>query len=141
MSFLRYISNIYFNLGIYSCANVRENTVASLKTASYHGADMVEFDVQLSKDLIPVIYHDFYVSISMKRKKQIEAMDMLEIPVKDLTLEQLHLLKVLISYDNFLDFLCHAFSFFAFLNIIVHLFFTFILYSIVIINIINFVNN
>ncbi|XP_071557921.1 glycerophosphocholine phosphodiesterase GPCPD1 isoform X1 [Temnothorax nylanderi] len=77
-----------------NCANVRENTVASLKTASHHGADMVEFDVQLSKDLIPVIYHDFYVSISMKRKKQIEAMDMLEIPVKDLTLEQLHLLKV-----------------------------------------------
>ncbi|XP_012538512.1 glycerophosphocholine phosphodiesterase GPCPD1 isoform X2 [Monomorium pharaonis] len=77
-----------------NCANVRENTIASLKTASYHGADMVEFDVQLSKDLIPVIYHDFYVSISMKRKKQIEAMDMLEIPVKDLTLEQLHLLKV-----------------------------------------------
>ncbi|XP_011868687.1 PREDICTED: glycerophosphocholine phosphodiesterase GPCPD1-like [Vollenhovia emeryi] len=77
-----------------NCANVRENTVASLKTAAYHGADMVEFDVQLSKDLIPVIYHDFYVSISMKRKKQIEAMDMLEIPVKDLTLEQLHLLKV-----------------------------------------------
>lgn len=77
-----------------SCANVRENTIASLKTAAYHGADMVEFDVQLSKDLIPVIYHDFHVSISLKRKKQIEAMDMLEIPVKALTLEQLHLLKV-----------------------------------------------
>ncbi|XP_076675088.1 glycerophosphocholine phosphodiesterase GPCPD1 isoform X3 [Andrena cerasifolii] len=76
-----------------NCANVRENTIASLKTASHHGADMVEFDVQLSKDHIPVIYHDFYVSISLKRKKQIEAMDMLEIPVKDLTLEQLHLLK------------------------------------------------
>lgn len=95
---------------------MRENTVASLKTASYHGADMVEFDVQLSKDFIPVIYHDFYVSISMKRKKQIEAMDMLEIPVKDLTLEQLHLLKVLISHDNFLCLLCHAFSFLAFLT-------------------------
>ncbi|XP_053988445.1 glycerophosphocholine phosphodiesterase GPCPD1-like isoform X2 [Hylaeus volcanicus] len=77
-----------------NCANVRENTIASLKTASHHGADMVEFDVQLSKDHVPVIYHDFYVSISLKRKKQIEAMDMLEIPVKDLTLEQLHLLKV-----------------------------------------------
>jgi len=73
---------------------------------------MVEFDVQLSKDLIPVIYHDFYVSISMKRKKQIEAMDMLEIPVKDLTLEQLHLLKVviltIISLYNI--FLCSYFS-------------------------------
>ncbi|KAL6449256.1 hypothetical protein ACFW04_000713 [Cataglyphis niger] len=82
-----------FKFEMKNCANVRENTIASLKTASHHGADMVEFDVQLSKDLIPVIYHDFYVSISLKRKKQIEAMDMLEIPVKDLTLEQLHLLK------------------------------------------------
>ncbi|XP_024947437.1 glycerophosphocholine phosphodiesterase GPCPD1 isoform X2 [Cephus cinctus] len=83
-----------FKFEMKNCANVRENTVASLKTAAHHGADMVEFDVQLSKDMIPVIYHDFYVSISLKRKKQIEAMDMLEIPVKDLTLEQLHLLKV-----------------------------------------------
>ncbi|XP_008553502.1 glycerophosphocholine phosphodiesterase GPCPD1 isoform X1 [Microplitis demolitor] len=83
-----------FKCEMKNCANVRENTIASLKTASHHGADMVEFDVQLSKDMIPVIYHDFHVSISMKRKKQIDAMDMLEIPVKDLTLEQLHLLKV-----------------------------------------------
>ncbi|XP_043276191.1 glycerophosphocholine phosphodiesterase GPCPD1-like isoform X2 [Venturia canescens] len=83
-----------FKFEMKNCANVRENTIASLKTASHHGADMVEFDVQLSKDMIPVIYHDFHVSISLKRKKQIDAMDMLEIPVKDLTLEQLHLLKV-----------------------------------------------
>jgi len=68
---------------------------------------MVEFDVQLSKDLIPVIYHDFYVSISMKRKKQIEAMDMLEIPVKDLTLEQLHLLKVLINHNDDISYMTH----------------------------------
>lgn len=61
---------------------------------------MVEFDVQLSKDMIPVIYHDFHVSISLKRKKQIDAMDMLEIPVKDLTLEQLHLLKVSLIFIN-----------------------------------------
>ncbi|XP_011302442.1 glycerophosphocholine phosphodiesterase GPCPD1 isoform X2 [Fopius arisanus] len=83
-----------FKCEMKNCANVRENTIASLKTAADHGADMVEFDVQLSKDMIPVIYHDFHVSISLKRKKQIDAMDMLEIPVKDLTLEQLHLLKV-----------------------------------------------
>lgn len=67
---------------------------------------MVEFDVQLSKDLIPVIYHDFFVSISLKRKKQIEAMDMLEIPVKDLTLEQLHLLKV--SFPFYSSLTCAA---------------------------------
>lgn len=93
---------IFLFICLFSCANVRENTIASLKTASYHGADMVEFDVQLSKDHIPVIYHDFYVSISLKRKKQIEAMDMLEIPVKDLTLEQLHLLKVILNMNIYI---------------------------------------
>ncbi|KAG8256685.1 Glycerophosphocholine phosphodiesterase gpcpd1 [Homalodisca vitripennis] len=76
------------------CADVRENTIASLKTAASHGADFVEFDVQLSKDLVPVLYHDFHVYISMKKKLNgLGDSDMLQIPVKDLTLEQLHLLK------------------------------------------------
>ncbi|XP_067001505.2 glycerophosphocholine phosphodiesterase GPCPD1 [Anabrus simplex] len=79
---------------VQSCSDVRENTIASLKTAAMHGADLVEFDVQLTKDLVPVLYHDFYVCIAMKRKKQLEEHDMLELPVKDLTLEQLQLLKV-----------------------------------------------
>lgn len=64
-----------------------------MKRAASHGADFVEFDVQLTKDLVPVLYHDFHVCIAMKRKKQLEDHDMLELPVKDLTLEQLHLLK------------------------------------------------
>ncbi|XP_053609885.1 glycerophosphocholine phosphodiesterase GPCPD1-like isoform X1 [Plodia interpunctella] len=74
--------------------NIRENTVASLKKAAASGADLLEFDVQLSKDMIPVIYHDFHVCISMKRKKEVEFSEMLELPVKDLTLEQLQKLKV-----------------------------------------------
>lgn len=28
---------------------------------------MVELDVQLSKDLVPVIYHDYFVNIAMKK--------------------------------------------------------------------------
>ena len=31
------------------------------------GADFVEFDVQLSKDNVPVIYHDFTVCLSLKK--------------------------------------------------------------------------
>ena len=31
------------------------------------GADFVEFDVQLSKDNIPVVYHDFKVGLSLKK--------------------------------------------------------------------------
>ncbi|XP_077285990.1 glycerophosphocholine phosphodiesterase GPCPD1 [Arctopsyche grandis] len=73
---------------------IRENTIASLKTAAASGADLLEFDVQLSKDLVPVVYHDFHVCIALKRKKRMDHSEMLEIPMKDLTLEQLHELKV-----------------------------------------------
>lgn len=73
---------------------IRENTIASLKKAALSGADLLEFDVQLSKDMVPVIYHDFHVCISLKRKKEIERLEMLELPVKDLTLEQLQKLRV-----------------------------------------------
>jgi len=83
-----------FKLEVAECADVRENTIASLKKAASAGADLVEFDVQLSKDLVPVLYHDFHICIAMKRKKHLEEHDMLELPVKDLTLEQLQHLKV-----------------------------------------------
>ncbi|XP_059475677.1 glycerophosphocholine phosphodiesterase GPCPD1-like isoform X2 [Neocloeon triangulifer] len=75
-------------------AEIRENTIASLTQAARHGADFVEFDVQLSRDLVPVIYHDFHVIISMKQKSTLPDNDLLTLPVKDLTLQQLHLLKV-----------------------------------------------
>ena len=35
-----------------------ENTLAALRSAFEHKADGVEFDVQLSKDLIPMVFHD-----------------------------------------------------------------------------------
>uniref|UniRef100_A0A2P2I1B8 Glycerophosphocholine phosphodiesterase GPCPD1-like n=1 Tax=Hirondellea gigas TaxID=1518452 RepID=A0A2P2I1B8_9CRUS len=77
-----------------SCANIRENTVASFKYAAESGADMVEIDVQLSRDFVPVIYHDFHACIALTRKKDQEHSDLLEIPIKDLTLQQLQALKV-----------------------------------------------
>lgn len=77
-----------------STDTIRENTIASLKRAAEHGADMVEFDVQLSKDLVPVIYHDLMVYVSLKRKKSLDENDMLELPTSELTLEQLKHLKV-----------------------------------------------
>jgi len=54
-----------------------ENTVQSFIAAANLGANYVEFDVQLTKDHIPVIYHDFLVS-----ETGIDA------PVHALTLEQ-----------------------------------------------------
>lgn len=54
-----------------------ENTVQSFVAAANLGASYVEFDVQITKDLVPVIYHDFLVS-----QTGIDA------PVHALTLEQ-----------------------------------------------------
>lgn len=96
-----------------SGGSIRENTIASLKKAAESGADFVEFDVQLSKDMQPVsfinlilaipsstcdcfqvIYHDFHVYVSLKKKATFDAHDMLELPMRELTLEQLKNLKV-----------------------------------------------
>ncbi|KAK5169839.1 Glycerophosphocholine phosphodiesterase [Saxophila tyrrhenica] len=41
---------------------VGENTLQSFSTAINHGASFLEFDVQLTSDLVPVIYHDLLVS-------------------------------------------------------------------------------
>ncbi|MGP3733271.1 glycerophosphodiester phosphodiesterase [Streptomyces sp. GDS52] len=37
---------------------VRENTLASLRSALHRGADAVEFDVRLTRDGLPVLLHD-----------------------------------------------------------------------------------
>ncbi|KAK0634628.1 Glycerophosphoryl diester phosphodiesterase family-domain-containing protein [Bombardia bombarda] len=54
-----------------------ENTVPSFIAAASLGAQYVEFDVQLTKDHVPVIYHDFLVSETG-----------FDAPVHTLTLEQ-----------------------------------------------------
>lgn len=54
-----------------------ENTVPSFIAAANLGANYVEFDVQLTKDHVPVIYHDFLVSETG-----------FDAPVHTLTLEQ-----------------------------------------------------
>ncbi|XP_054742278.1 glycerophosphocholine phosphodiesterase GPCPD1 [Anastrepha obliqua] len=73
---------------------IRENTITSLKNAVDHGADMVEFDVQLSKDLVPVVYHDFMIYVSLKAKGSCKPNDFLELPMRELTVDQLNNLKV-----------------------------------------------
>ncbi|KAF3912393.1 Inversin [Arthrobotrys entomopaga] len=58
-----------------------ENTLQSFISAANLGAKYVEFDVQLTKDHVPVLYHDFLVSETG-----------IDVPVHSLTLEQfLHL--------------------------------------------------
>ncbi|KAI9024269.1 Glycerophosphoryl diester phosphodiesterase family-domain-containing protein [Phycomyces nitens] len=61
---------------------VGENTVLSFVTAASLGAEYVEFDVQLTKDLVPVIYHDWTVTETGY-----------DIPLNAITLEQFLNLK------------------------------------------------
>lgn len=60
-----------------SVLQIGENTHQSFLTAIDRGASSIEFDIQLTKDLQPVIYHDFLVKETGG-----------DILVQDLTLEQ-----------------------------------------------------
>ncbi|VDP41762.1 unnamed protein product, partial [Soboliphyme baturini] len=80
-------------------ASVRENTIASFDAAASCGADFVEFDVQLTKDLVPIVYHDFFVYLSnvskaSKDKDSDNNYDLHRIPIKSLELRDLQELKV-----------------------------------------------
>uniref|UniRef100_A0A6I8NXZ9 Glycerophosphocholine phosphodiesterase 1 n=1 Tax=Ornithorhynchus anatinus TaxID=9258 RepID=A0A6I8NXZ9_ORNAN len=75
-------------------AKVQENTIASLRNAASHGAAFVEFDVHLSKDFVPVVYHDLTCCMAMKKKFDADPVELFEIPVKELTFDQLQLLKL-----------------------------------------------
>ncbi|VDK53083.1 unnamed protein product [Anisakis simplex] len=77
----------------------RENTIHSLNSAAKNGADYVEFDVQLTKDKIAVIFHDFHVLVNVAKRKphhlgSESQNDYHELAVKDLKLKQLHLLHL-----------------------------------------------
>lgn len=95
------MGNSYTKLAV-----ARENTLHSLNHAAQKGADYVEFDVHLTKDKIPVIFHDFHVLVSVaKRSPSIDdltttnngktgAVEEHELAIKDLKFSQLRLLHV-----------------------------------------------
>jgi glycerophosphocholine phosphodiesterase GPCPD1 len=70
-----------------------ENTLSSLMTAGKHGAAYVEFDVHLTKDNVPVIYHDFTVCLVVEKTSE-RGNHCIEIPIKELTLAELQSLKL-----------------------------------------------
>ncbi|XP_032291370.1 glycerophosphocholine phosphodiesterase GPCPD1 isoform X1 [Drosophila virilis] len=72
----------------------RENTIASFLSAHAHHADMVELDVHLTADGIPVIYHDFGLRTAPPGKV-IEKPDQLEyVLIKDINYELLKRLRI-----------------------------------------------
>ncbi|XP_035683911.1 glycerophosphocholine phosphodiesterase GPCPD1-like [Branchiostoma floridae] len=77
-----------------SVAHIRENTIASFLSAANHGAAFVEFDVQLTKDKVPIVYHDYKTCISTKTKGVTGGSQLMEIAVMELTLEDVQSLKL-----------------------------------------------
>jgi len=61
-----------------SKSTISENTILSFLTAAQYGADYVEFDVQVTSDNIPVIFHDYEISIN----------DGFKIPICQMSLNQ-----------------------------------------------------
>ncbi|KAM7344222.1 glycerophosphocholine phosphodiesterase GPCPD1 [Cochliomyia hominivorax] len=72
-----------------NAAPILENTVASMIAAGELGTDLVEFDVQLTKDLVPIIYHDFFILVCMESKTPTSKDDLTEVMIKDITYDQL----------------------------------------------------
>ncbi|XP_048587526.1 glycerophosphocholine phosphodiesterase GPCPD1 isoform X2 [Nematostella vectensis] len=70
-----------------------ENTIAAFKAAKSLGVHFVEFDVHVTKDHVPVVFHDDTVKLSVETSNQKFAIDF-EIPVKDLTFQQTRHVKV-----------------------------------------------
>ncbi|KAG6580004.1 glycerophosphodiester phosphodiesterase gde1 [Phytophthora cinnamomi] len=82
----------YYQVDGYRLALTRENTLASFILAGRSGADFVEFDVQLTKDRVPVIYHDFLVNVGLEDKSAKSfgtKSETYEIGIHDMSLRQL----------------------------------------------------
>ncbi|POM57893.1 Glycerophosphodiesterase [Phytophthora palmivora] len=82
----------YYQVDGYRLALTRENTLASFILAGRSGADFVEFDVQLTKDRVPVIYHDFMVNVGLEDKYARSfgtKPEMYEIGIHDMSFRQL----------------------------------------------------
>lgn len=55
-----------------------ENTILSFVTAASLGAEYIEFDVQMTKDGIPVVYHDFCMSELGQHKPSVSSVRLSE---------------------------------------------------------------
>jgi glycerophosphoryl diester phosphodiesterase len=57
------------------------------------GADYIEFDVVLTKDRIPVIFHDFDVKVSVQEEVEPDGRDQMAVGIHQMTWRQLSRLK------------------------------------------------
>ncbi|KAM7354872.1 glycerophosphocholine phosphodiesterase GPCPD1 [Cochliomyia hominivorax] len=78
----------------------RENTISSFLKAYHVFADMVELDVHLTADGIPVIYHDFGVRTAPQGKKITDVNQLEYVLLKDLSYEAIKKLRIFAIVNN-----------------------------------------
>ncbi|XP_023167362.2 glycerophosphocholine phosphodiesterase GPCPD1 [Drosophila hydei] len=83
-----------------TAAPLIENTLSSLLGAGELGADLIEFDVQLTSDLVPIIHHDYSIRVCIDSKTPTSKNDLTEVLLKDITYEQLKQLKTYQIVNN-----------------------------------------
>nr|XP_054769927.1 glycerophosphocholine phosphodiesterase GPCPD1-like [Lytechinus pictus] len=88
--------------------SIPENTIYSLKEAADHGADFVEFDVHVTKDGFPVLFHDFQFSLCMREPGSSKNTHIAKLAIKDMTLDQLAVIRKLAVGKGTTDFLCET---------------------------------
>ncbi|KAK3700238.1 hypothetical protein QZH41_014411 [Actinostola sp. cb2023] len=71
-----------------------ENTISAFKAGNRMGLDFLEMDVQVSKYKVPVVFHDGTVKLCLQVSPTSLASTSIEIPVKDLTVDQMQTVKV-----------------------------------------------
>lgn len=81
-------------------APLMENTIASFLYAHKFKAEMVELDVQLTRDYVPIVWHDFGFTTAPKGRN-VENVDDLDYAlIKDLTYKQLKSSRVFAIEDG-----------------------------------------
>ncbi|XP_075163765.1 glycerophosphocholine phosphodiesterase GPCPD1 isoform X2 [Haematobia irritans] len=78
----------------------RENTMASFLKAYEVFADMIELDVHLTSDGVPVIYHDFGLRTAPHGKEVTDVSQLEYVLIKDITYSELCALRVFAVINN-----------------------------------------
>lgn len=69
--------------------NFIENTIDSFREAYMRGADMVEFDIVLTKDKVPIVYHDFQFCIDNRECDDLNLNKYIDIAVNQMTYDEI----------------------------------------------------
>ncbi|XP_037930882.1 glycerophosphocholine phosphodiesterase GPCPD1-like [Teleopsis dalmanni] len=86
----------------------RENTIASFLRAYEENADLIELDVHLTSDGVPVVYHDFGVRTAPAGVTITDAEQLSLVLIKDISYEELKELRVFsLIKDEPVEYLSH----------------------------------